>query len=980
MKILQKKKSLVLFALFFSVLFIDIADSSAQKQITFSPTEITGLKNACLTNLPSPTLLAEPLYTKGSSNRICFKLPLLEELPVSLDSVLSAFIITEVSNSSSGGVFELPLPVTYNENKLFFEVATGLADGVRYDFSSALFLQKCLVACQAVVDTSQLELLCSPFTTAVSSIQDITEPEVRDVQITGNVMYNGWSNLSGFSVSGNLNDPAGVWKGLLYRRACGDPEWLQVVVDTTFTGILSNRGYVYADTTSAVFEQRLSDGCYQYRLVGKDAAHTPESCEGQFALAGNGGVASDTLAPQIQIRIDTTPPAPVELTCSQFLNSIRLQWSVGNDVNAGIGLAGYWILRDSDTLATVDASVTEMVDEIPAEIGNRTFVYQAQPFDSLGNTQRVGGQSVCSYRAVSLIAMAPEPEYTKGHGNTVSWRTLSDIDTFTVFLAKGNDFPTATSFQVIDTTATFNNLSDGISYSYWVIGSDANGRIIASDTVSSFQDATVPQIQTFGAPDKIELDSGSWISNRNILLQVNLQDLAPGQLNKIEVRENGQNKFGLILPATSSLDTLISYPVQAESCLPFQLELRAIDMAGNVSSPAYFSLRLDDIPPKPTPELVCSQLQKTSGIELVWRQSEDNGFGCSGLSGYRIFRDGVQLTEVTPNILEYKDIFSSNQPGGHFNYQVQPFDSVGNVQVEGGSAGCDYVAGSAINVVQMPEFTKGLESTICWDVSGSLEAVTVYLDADCNSAVDDSARYFQSQTKCHTFRNLEDGKEYCYWLTGIDEQRRNVQSEIMRSQQDNSSPVIQRFELPDVELAHDQAWVYSTDLSLNIMASDPGGEIWAYKVAQQGVWSEPFSFQDSSMSINVNVHYEIISPGTKPEKIEISLLVIDGAGNESAPLSEELFFQTALPEIYAYPNPFSPPGDKITIRVANTDENELNIYDFFGNLVRRLSEKNNRHDFVWDGKNGLGEVVANGGYICVGKSTGSQFKIGVLKQ
>jgi flagellar hook assembly protein FlgD len=66
--------------------------------------------------------------------------------------------------------------------------------------------------------------------------------------------------------------------------------------------------------------------------------------------------------------------------------------------------------------------------------------------------------------------------------------------------------------------------------------------------------------------------------------------------------------------------------------------------------------------------------------------------------------------------------------------------------------------------------------------------------------------------------------------------------------------------------------------------------------------------------------------------------------------------------------------------VSDPNEAEVKIYDFFGNLVQTLTDKENSRDFKWNGRNGDGELVANGGYICVGSRTKARFKIGVVKQ
>ena len=109
-------------------------------------------------------------------------------------------------------------------------------------------------------------------------------------------------------------------------------------------------------------------------------------------------------------------------------------------------------------------------------------------------------------------------------------------------------------------------------------------------------------------------------------------------------------------------------------------------------------------------------------------------------------------------------------------------------------------------------------------------------------------------------------------------------------------------------------------------------------------------------------------------------MVIDGAGHESLPMALNFYLQQKPLPLFAFPNPFNPMLEGTTIRLAQPDETEVRIYDFFGNLVRRLNEKITNYDFAWDGKNGNGDYVANGGYIVVGTRTNVRFKIGVVKK
>jgi len=87
--------------------------------------------------------------------------------------------------------------------------------------------------------------------------------------------------------------------------------------------------------------------------------------------------------------------------------------------------------------------------------------------------------------------------------------------------------------------------------------------------------------------------------------------------------------------------------------------------------------------------------------------------------------------------------------------------------------------------------------------------------------------------------------------------------------------------------------------------------------------------------------------------------------------------QNGNPETYAYPNPFSPmqqnlrDGDgfvRFQYRTSGATQVTIKIFDFGMNLVRYLVERKSRSfsgDYaeVWDGRNDLGDLVANGTYF-----------------
>jgi len=86
------------------------------------------------------------------------------------------------------------------------------------------------------------------------------------------------------------------------------------------------------------------------------------------------------------------------------------------------------------------------------------------------------------------------------------------------------------------------------------------------------------------------------------------------------------------------------------------------------------------------------------------------------------------------------------------------------------------------------------------------------------------------------------------------------------------------------------------------------------------------------------------------------------------------------------PNPFHAGREEtlILFRAAGAGTATIEIYDLFGNLVwsREMpTQAAATYQLPWDGRNGRGEVVGNGGYLCTVKTGGELLKrkIAVVK-
>jgi flagellar hook assembly protein FlgD len=117
--------------------------------------------------------------------------------------------------------------------------------------------------------------------------------------------------------------------------------------------------------------------------------------------------------------------------------------------------------------------------------------------------------------------------------------------------------------------------------------------------------------------------------------------------------------------------------------------------------------------------------------------------------------------------------------------------------------------------------------------------------------------------------------------------------------------------------------------------------------------------------------------------------MIDKAGNASNIIRESIVTADER-RAHNYPNPFNPNVESTTIVFyLSSNDTEANIdiyiYDLFGNLVLKkgCSGHAGVNDHVkWDGLNGAGIQVADGGYICVikaGKDVISKHKMAVVK-
>jgi hypothetical protein len=113
-------------------------------------------------------------------------------------------------------------------------------------------------------------------------------------------------------------------------------------------------------------------------------------------------------------------------------------------------------------------------------------------------------------------------------------------------------------------------------------------------------------------------------------------------------------------------------------------------------------------------------------------------------------------------------------------------------------------------------------------------------------------------------------------------------------------------------------------------------------------------------------------------------------------LSDDLDLETAFVDpsapggtITSYPNPFHPPAQGASIAYKLDDDAQVTIRIFTqsGQLVRlvefargSVGGRTGLNTFVWDGKNGAGNVVASGGYLALLEAHGAGQTLNVMRR
>jgi len=300
------------------------------------------------------------------------------------------------------------------------------------------------------------------------------------------------------------------------------------------------------------------------------------------------------------------------------------------------------------------------------------------------------------------------------------------------------------------------------------------------------------------------------------------------------------------------------------------------------------------------------------------------------------------------------------------------------------------------------EYTWGWENTIYWygdsvrtelsQIGSTLlffEVRANYGDTELWGIVDD----VDVDSATFPFPNLPEGIPIEYRVRyfaqdSVGAYQMSYWSPPETSIQDAEPPVVDRAKsgVLGLEESGGKKWVSGPAIQIRVAASDSTfGKVMQIAIREKSTLVDDTLFYDidtPSMDVDTVILYTMRSP----QKILVTLSwwVYDVAEQPSLQQSVSIFWwppEESKDRLICFPNPFNPEqGVVSTIKVGAPEITEAEIFDLFGNLVRILHKDASASFFEWNGRNGKGDMVSKGGYLCVVKGNSQLYcKIAVLR-
>lgn len=287
-----------------------------------------------------------------------------------------------------------------------------------------------------------------------------------------------------------------------------------------------------------------------------------------------------------------------------------------------------------------------------------------------------------------------------------------------------------------------------------------------------------------------------------------------------------------------------------------------------------------------------------------------------------------------------------------------------------------------------PEYTWGRFNTLHWEIDPVITALNALnhtllaFEIEAQYGADQDRvtlwGFVDAAVDSATFDPLPEGVPIDYRLRYF---ARSAGGEYLMSHWSSVETSIQDLEPPvlhaqtgvqEVQQLGTQRWIVGDLAKIHIVASDSlfgkVMQISIEEISETGTRLVRHDVIPPRLHADIHLQHVLYTPVKMP--FQLRIWATDVALQQSVALTDTLVWwpeDEGTGRLICFPNPFSPQTamEPVKIKVGVPNVSKARVFDPFGNLVVTLRKQKNDPFFSWDGRNGEGEPVANGGYICV---------------
>jgi YD repeat-containing protein len=418
--------------------------------------------------------------------------------------------------------------------------------------------------------------------------------------------------------------------------------------------------------TASVIDYKYVDG----RLVGLEY---DDGTIVQYSYDNNGNRTATVVIPPVDATPPTVPGNVVATASSP--TQIGLNWSASSDA---VGVTGYELQRCAGGGCSSFSNIGTATSTSFSDSGlsqNTTYRYRLRAYDAAGNFSNYSAIASATTSAESIPPSVPSGlQATPGSGTLVnlSWGASTDaggsnLSGYKIERCQGSGCSGFTQIAVTaGTSHPDNTVSSAVTYQYRVRAYDGAGN---HSGFSNTAPATTPDTVAPTAPTGL---GGTATSSTSVILTWT------GSTDNVGVTGYRVYRGGTQIGTTGST----SYTDNGVSgSTSYTYTVTAYDLAGNNSASSNSApvTTPDTIAPAVPTGLSASAASSTQ-VNLSWNAVSDTGG--SGLAGYRVYRNGVHITNRS--VTNYSD--TSVTASTAYSYTVAGYDNAGNTSAQSSAA------------------------------------------------------------------------------------------------------------------------------------------------------------------------------------------------------------------------------------------------------------------------------------------------------